>query len=174
MTTLRRLGLGIAIVLAPAMLQAQGTPARDTSFRPRVVPTPAALAVADTLLREMDVERTMQASALAGIDAASQQQPMMAQYRDVMRAWAAKYLTWAELGPPLARLYAETFTEAELRAFVAFYRTPAGRQLARLTPELTQRNAKLGAEVSTRYMPELIRMMQARSADSLPGGVNPR
>ena len=159
-------------MLAPAVLQAQGaTP--DTTARPRLVPTPAALAVADTLLREMDMERVMQASALVGIDAASQQNPMMAQYREVMRAWAAKYLSWAELGAPLARLYAETFTEAELRAFVAFYRTPAGRQLARLTPELTQRSGKLGAEISAKHAPELIRMMQAQS-EKPPSDGRPR
>jgi hypothetical protein len=169
MTRLRQLGLALALVLAPAVLQAQGGAARDSTAPPRLVPTPAALALADTLLREMDMDRVMQASALVGIDASAQQQPMMAQYREVMRAWAARYLTWAELGAPLARVYAETFTEAELRAFVAFYRTPAGRQLARLTPELTQRSAKVSAEVSTKHAPELLRMMQAQR-ESPPSG----
>jgi hypothetical protein len=134
------------------------------------VPTPTSLAVADTLLREMDLERALQAGATASFDAGVQQQPMMAQFRDVMQAWAAKHLTWAELGEPMVRVYAETFTEAELRAFLAFYRTPAGRQLARLTPELTLRNAKLGAEVATKHAAELQQMMQARMSQMQSGG----
>jgi hypothetical protein len=169
--------VAIAFLLAPALLSAQATGHRpapaDSASRPRLVPTPATLALADSLLREMDLERVMRTGGMSTFDATIQSQPAMAQFRDVVEAWYQKHLSWAEFGPAMVRVYAETFTEAELRAYVAFYRTPAGRQLARLTPELTRRGAELGAEVAARHTGELQQMIQARVLELQSAGTKP-
>jgi uncharacterized protein len=54
----------------------------------------------------------------------------------------------------VAKVYAGSFEPAELKAYVAFYRTPAGDKLARLTPVLAQQmlaaGQRFGQEVATR------------------------
>ncbi len=174
-STRSALTFALALLVAPIAVGAQvARPATaDTAARPKLVPTPAALAVADSLLRQMDLERVMQIGAMSTFDASMQQQPAMAQFRDVVQAWYQKHLSWAEFGPSMVKVYAEMFTEPELRAYLAFYRTPAGRQLARLTPELTRRGAELGAEVAARHSDELQQMIQARIAEIQAGGVKP-
>lgn len=182
----RHWSLALAFLLIPAALSAQASgaapEARDSGrnaipggspTQPRFIPTSVTLALADTLLRAMDLDRVMQVGAMAAFDAGAQQQPMMAQLRDVMVAWSARHLNWAEMGAAMTELYAETFSESELRAYVAFYRTPAGRTLAERAPELTQRGAKIGAEVSARYMAELQQMIQARLVELQSGAKIP-
>lgn len=178
--------LALALLLVPAALSAQASGAapepRDSGRaalpgerppHPRFNPTSVTLALADTLLRAMDVDRVMQVGAMATFDAAAQQQPMMAQLRDVMVAWSARHLNWAEMGAAMTQLYAETFSERELRAYVAFYRTPAGRRMAQETPGLAQRGAKIGADVSAKYMAELQQMVQSRLVELQTGGKSP-
>ena len=49
-----------------------------------------------------------------------------------------------ELLDDIAKIYAQAFTADELRAFVAFYKTPAGEKLARTTPALAQQTLAAG------------------------------
>lgn len=169
--------IALACMLAPASLLAQvsgqSRAAADSATRPRIVPTPVTLALADSLLRAMDLERVMQVTAMSTFDASMESQPAMAQFRDVVQAWYRKHLSWAEFGPSMVKVYAEMFTEPELRAYLAFYRTPAGRQLARLTPDLTRRGAQLGAEVAARHSDELQQMIQARITELQAGAAPP-
>lgn len=44
----------------------------------------------------------------------------------------------------IAKIYAQNFDKAELRSFIAFYRSPAGDKLARLTPVLAQQTMVVG------------------------------
>lgn len=167
-----------SLLLSPALVAAQVAPQaspHDTASAGSValVPTPAALALADTLLRENLFEEVTRASAMATYDVSVQQQPAMAMFRDVMEAWVIKYMSLAEMGPTMSRLYAETFTEDELRALVAFYRTPVGRQLARMTPKLAERGALLGAAVAQRHAGELEQQMRGRMAELQASGNPP-
>jgi hypothetical protein len=66
------------------------------------------------------------------------------------------------MGPPMVQAYTDLFSESELRAYLAFYRTPAGRSLARQTPELSRRGAAIGATVAEKYGAELTQSIQAR------------
>jgi hypothetical protein len=44
---------------------------------------------------------------------------------------------WPVLEPAYLKLYADTFTEAELDGILAFYKSPAGQSLLAKTPELS-------------------------------------
>jgi uncharacterized protein len=44
---------------------------------------------------------------------------------------------WLELEPAYVKLYADSYTEAELDGILAFYRSPAGQALLTKTPELS-------------------------------------
>ena len=129
--------------------------------------TTSATSPSDSLAKELltllQVERTMKAGMDEMLNAQLQGNPMMEPYRDVLRTWASKYLTWEVMGARLTRLYTETFTADELRQMLDFYHTPVGRKVAEMTPELTQRGAKIGAEIAQEHQAELEQMIRARA-----------
>lgn len=163
------------LVACPSLLLAQGTPPASTSpaaAAAAAAPAPAAKAVtpgaraaAEELLRLMNVEQVLRSSTESAFDAQVQAQPLMAPFRPTMQAWADKILTWAEFGPRLTQVYAEEFTEPELRQLIAFYQTPIGQKLASRTPLLTKRGAQVGAEVAEAHLAELEQMIKARAAE---------
>lgn len=164
----------IALVLssaaAPSVLAQQADTARAT--HDSIVleresdpgPSPARLALADSLLREMHVDTLLHESMKVGFEMMVRQQPTLAMYRDVFDQWAAKYLTWAEFGPPFKRLYAEEFTDDELRSLIAFYATPAGQKAASKQAELTQRGGEIGRAIGEKYSSQFQDMIRARLA----------
>ena len=165
--------LALAALLSAAPAAAQEAVSDTTRATPRLTATPGATAAGRELLQLMNVERVMQAGIVSTFDSMLQGQPAMAQFRDVMLAWANKYMTWAAVGDDFVRIYTDTFTESELREMIAFYKTPVGRKLAEQTPELTKRGAQIGAAVAARHSAELQQMVQARMAELQAEGKAP-
>ena len=134
----------IGLALTPATLSGQDPAARPT-------PTPGALAAASDLLVAMNSEQVMRVGATAAFDAQVKAQPLMAPFVGVMKEWAERTLTMKEMGPPLARVYAEIFSESELRQIIAFYQSPVGRKLAGALPQLTLRGMEIGSNVAEEH-----------------------
>jgi hypothetical protein len=169
--------LGIRVVLAlafvsaaaPAVLAAQtdssaAAPRDSASLSASALPSsppPSAtsLALADTLLIVLHSEANMAAGEKAQLDIMVRQQPSLANMRDVIAAWQAKYLTWAELGPAVAQVYARTFSEDDLRSLIAFYRTAIGQKLVAKTPDVLRQVTEIGAERAAKHQAELRSML---------------
>ena len=115
----------------------------------------------------------MRASIEASLDAQVQAQPMMAQFRPTMMAWVDKYISWSEIRPRMVDLYAGAYTEDDLRALVAFYRTPVGRKTAAINPELARKGAMIGAEAAQAHLPKLQQMIEAKLAELQGGAAAP-
>jgi uncharacterized protein len=49
-----------------------------------------------------------------------------------------------ELVQPTLRIYAGSFTQAEMEELMAFYATPIGRKVLAVTPQITQQSTALG------------------------------
>lgn len=120
------------------------------------------LQAAEELLIEMDMEKTLAESINVVLDAQLQQTPELAQFEDVMRAFLQKYMSWQCLKEHMVQLYAEAFTEQELREIVAFYRTETGRKVIELTPVLMRKGMALGQQAVQEHMPELEQMILER------------
>ncbi len=120
------------------------------------------------LLEVMEVERSMVGGATAMTDVMLQQNPSLAPFRDVLIAWAEKTMTWERFQGRVVAMYAETFSEAEIRDLIAFYKTPTGKKMVLVGPQLTQQGAMLGAEVARENEDELRRMLEARAAQLAP------
>ncbi len=163
---------GLALAFAAATAPVAGAQTGTTTVRDSAAATPndtvalapARLALADTLMHQLHADTIMQAVMTKSFDAMVHQQPALAMYRDVFNTWAAKYLTWAQFGPPMTKIYAQEFTESELRSLIAFYATPVGQKLARAQPELMQRGAAVGRALGEQYRPQLEAMIRARLA----------
>jgi len=126
------------------------------------------------LFNLMDLEKTMVGSATAMIDAQITANPGIAPFRGVLIEWSGKYLTWEAMAPQLIKIYMDTFTEAETREMIAFYRTPTGRKALTKLPELFQKGAAVGAEIGKAHQAELERMVREKQkqldAEKKPGG----
>lgn len=131
-------------------------------------PTAGQVQAATDLMRAMNIERTMIGMAGATADMMIQQNAALMPYRDVLVKWAGAFMTWDVFGPRMARLYADSYTEAELRELAVFYTTPVGQKTLALLPELTRKGSALGGEVAAEHIPELQRLIQQR-AEELAG-----
>jgi hypothetical protein len=90
--------------------------------------------------------------------------PALAELKPVMKAFFDKHMSWAALKTEMAQLYAEQFTEEELQDITKFYQSPAGKKMARLTPDLVAKGAGLGQARIQAHLGELEQMIQAFTA----------
>jgi hypothetical protein len=134
-----------------------------------VIPAAAAQSSHDRAVLElfevMGLERQAVAGATAMIDAQVDGNPAIAPYRDVMVAWATKYLTWDAMVPEMTRVYEATFTETEIRQMTDFYRTPTGQKVLATMPELMEKGAGIGMALARKHEGELEKMVLARKKE---------
>lgn len=128
-------------------------------------PSPERMKAATQLLTIMGAERASQAGIQATLDNLINSRPMMAPYRSVFMAWAAKYVSWQELEPRIAALYANAFTTAQLQDLIHFYQTPTGRKAAEVMPDLAKQAMLVGSDIAREHTPELQQMIRARAAE---------
>ena len=108
-------------------------------------PTESHRRAAVELLKVMDVEATMMGGASAMANAMIQQNPMLAPYRSTILEWSARHMTWENVKPGFVALYAEFYSESELKELRVFYQTPTGKKSVQVAPELMMRGSMLGS-----------------------------
>ena len=64
-------------------------------------------------------------------------------------------MSWKALKPEYVDLYAQAFTDEELRGLVEFYRSPVGKRLVEKTPELTTRSMQLIQARLAKVLPQI-------------------
>ncbi len=123
------------------------------------------LKVTEDLLMEMNIKQTLNQSIDIMLQAIVQQNPTLQQYQDVMKEFMAKHMSWEKLKPRYIAMYADEFTEAELKDILAFYRTDTGKKLISLTPTLLRKGSDMGQEVLQENLPELQEMVEKRAQE---------
>jgi uncharacterized protein len=88
--------------------------------------------------------------------------------RQVIRGFMDEFFTYEELEPEFIRVYTEQFTEDEVRAITAFYRTPAGMRLVERTPELTVAIQAVTMQRMQEHMPVLMQRIMEAMEDEEP------
>jgi len=163
---LARAAVAAAIVLAPAALRAQAAPPAAPAAGTRA---PSHLAAATELLEATHTRDLMQTTAEQTLQSQLQQMPQLQPYADVIRKFYQETMDWSVLGPEFVRLYAETFTEAELREITAFYRTPIGAKMLEKLPQVMARSNQIATARLQEAMPRLMeRLQQAERAAGAP------
>ena len=119
-------------------------------------PTPARLAAAQQLINSVPMESIYRRTMDQMLAAQLRQNPEMARFQGTMRTFFDKYLSWNDVRGDMARAYALTYTEDEMRQLGAFYQTPLGRRLLETTPELSARTSELTQTRLMQHMPELM------------------
>lgn len=137
-------------------------------------PDPEAVKAASALIDSMDMENMLTKSLETSLDAQTKQFSQMgmpaagvAELKAEMLAFMKEVMAWEDLRPEFVRIYAESFTAAELNELTAFYQTPTGRKAASVMPDLMSKGMVLGqekvqaraAELQQRIMPIIQRHM---------------
>jgi hypothetical protein len=140
--------------------------AQDVSATPDapVVEKDSHTAAAEDFLRAMNMEETTKQTLDQMLAVQIQQQPGLAAFKDVMRTFLQKHLSYAAIKDGMVELYKAEFTESELKELAAFYRTPIGKKSVEKLPMLAAAGAQLGMQRVQANMGELQQAIQNRQA----------
>jgi hypothetical protein len=152
----------LALALAAAVACAAPAAAQTTPAPAATTIAPSHLQAAQRLMVVMRARDLMKQAGENAFMSRIRQDPRTAPRADVFREVFMQVAPWDEMLAASARIHAETFTEAEINAAIAFYESPAGRRFAELMPGLMTRSARTGEEVMQRHLPELMRRLEER------------
>lgn len=147
---MKKLFLAVALAAATA-----------TAAPAQTAPSASHRAAALEMVEAANMEATLRESLDTMLKLQMEQNPELRPFENVMRTFFGRYMSWGALRDDYALLYAEAFTEAELRELAAFYRSPIGRKVARTTPQLMSRASALGEKAVEARLPELQQMIMA-------------
>lgn len=131
---------------------------------PALAQSPAQLAAAEDMLVAMDGRAQYEAALVSTLDTQLAADPSLMPYRDVMLGFFQDFVSWEKVRGDYARVYAERFSEPELRELAAFYRTPLGRRFAEESVEVGGELALINMRIVEANEGELIRRIVAASA----------
>ena len=129
-------------------------------------PSASHLQAVEELLQSMDLSSVLDRSIDVMLKAQMDANPEIRPYEDLMRQFMAKYLSWESVKPGMMQMYAEAFTEPELRELAAFYRTPLGQKAMTKMPELVQKGSAMGQKAVQDHLPELQEAIAKRMKES--------
>lgn len=89
--------------------------------------------------------------------------------RQVLREFMDEHFRFEDMEPEFIRMYADLYTEEEIRGMTAFYRTPVGQRVIETLPELTAASQRIAMERLQTVMPELMQRLMAVMAEEEPG-----
>lgn len=81
-------------------------------------------------------------------------------FKQVMKTFMGKYYTYELLKSKFAKLYADEFSESELKDLIAFYSSPIGKKLAEKLPSLSLKGMEIGMNTVKEHQEELQEMMK--------------
>ncbi len=127
-------------------------------------------AAAAELIERLNLEEVTVASVDMMMETMLAQDPALEDFRDVFVDFFSEHFRWTELEPEYVRIYAEAYTEPELRELIAFYDTPVGRKTVDLMPVLMRRGSEIGERQIEPHLPELQRRIMQRMMEQMDDG----
>jgi uncharacterized protein len=115
---------------------------------------------AENLLGLMNMDKLLTDSLDQMLQMQMKQNPAIAAYEPQMRAFFAKYMSWASLKEDMVKIYMAEFSEQELKELLAFYQTPVGKKTIQKMPSLLAKGAELGQQRVQQHLPELQQAIQ--------------
>ena len=110
----------------------------------------------------MKMEQQFQKSIDLMLELQMKSNPMLQMFRPEMESFFRRCASYQALKRELAQIYLDAFTADDIREFIRFYRSPAGRKLSEKNPELTIKAADLGQKMVKDNLPELQKILQEK------------
>jgi hypothetical protein len=165
MTVRRAFGIACAAVLASTLFAA-GLSAQSRSPAPPA-PSPASMAAAAEIMNMKDGLRLFEPIVTGVIEQHKnlllQTNPMLS--RDLTevanRLRSELSPRRAELERDVIRVYAQAFTEQELKELLAFYKSPLGKKLIEQEPKVLDSSMALASEWADKLAEEVVQKLRA-------------
>jgi hypothetical protein len=113
----------------------------------------------DHFMEQMVDNVTKQVKALtpqaAGIPDTPENQAKVKDYQQKVLAVITNQMNWSAMEPEFADLYAKSFTDEQLDAILAFYKSPAGTTMVEKLPLLTNQGMQLAQQRMVAIQPQL-------------------
>ena len=90
------------------------------------------------------------------------QNPDYKPYRDSIRQFFSKYMSWEFMKGDFETLYMTEFTEQEIEELTAFYSTPTGQKSIKLLPALYRKGIQMGHKRVLAHSEELQKMISKK------------
>jgi uncharacterized protein len=130
---------------------------------------PSHLRAADELIKVLHVEKSVNDAIDIMVKSFVQASPELGQFEDLLRAFLTKYMAWDALRGDYAQLYADTFSEDEIKQLMNFYRTPAGQKLIDSLPQIMKKASALGQAKVAGHLDELKAEVSKRAQELQKG-----
>jgi uncharacterized protein len=90
----------------------------------------------------------------------------------VLREFMDEHFSFDDMEPEFTRMYADLYTEEEIRGMTAFYRTPVGQRVVETMPDLMAASQRISQERLAAVMPELMQaIMEVMEEEEKEPGV---
>lgn len=86
---------------------------------------------------------------------AEEQNALLDKYQARMIDLLKEEMSWAKMGPRMAELYAEVYSEQELVELTEFYLSPIGKKFVSRTPELMQASMQMSQDMLRGALPKI-------------------
>ena len=176
MSFLRRTSLFTASCLFLALLSfadaqeatTASSPAEEASGSAAEATKDAHTLAAEDLLKAMRMKETSERTVDQMLAMQMQQQPQLAQFKDVMQSFLRKHLSYESIKDDMVKLYKAEFSKDELNELSKFYRTPVGKKAVEKLPMLSAAGAQIGMQRVQQNMGELQKAIMKRQTELTP------
>jgi hypothetical protein len=127
-------------------------------------------AAAAELIALLRLEEVTMASVDLMMETMIDQNPAFESFRAIFVDFFTEHYRWEELEPEYVRIYAEAYTEPEIRELIGFYQTPVGQKTVDLMPVLMRQGAEVGERQIEPHLPELQQRILEVMAEQVGGG----
>ena len=118
---------------------------------------------AETFMAIMGMEEVLERSMNGMLERQLKNNPGLTPFKDIIREFLNKHVSYESLKPDMIQIYAETFTAEELRAINAFYKTNAGKKAIQKIPELMAKGGQIGVSRFQANISELQSLIKEES-----------
>ncbi|WP_165903873.1 DUF2059 domain-containing protein [Hymenobacter gummosus] len=151
--------LAAGLLLAAPAASAQSTAATSSSAAPV---SEGQRKAAEELLTVMQMEQTTNNALDQMLTAQLTQRPELKVVEPEMRSFLTKYMSWNSLRSDMVDLYAQRFTEKELKELKKFYGSTTGQKFVGQQSSLMAAGIEIGQRRMQEHMPELQQSIEAK------------
>lgn len=120
---------------------------------------------AESFLLSMQTPQQLQEGIDSMVDMMLQAQPMMMPYRQTIKDFYTKYLSWVSLKDDYIQITKDLLTEPELKELTAFFKTEVGKKFISKQPEMFERTSELGFNVMQENQQELMDILGQKAQE---------
>ena len=143
-----------ALVFAVCLLTGPAAMAADSASHRKAV---------EDLLNQLNMEQVVQTSIERMVDMQVRQNPQLSTSKDTLLTFFNDTIGWGKIKDELTTIWMETFTEAELKDLITFYRTPTGQKALQMMPTLMTKGSQIGQQKIQARLPELQKLLEAQA-----------